>query len=849
PSGTALVTGGTGALGALVARWVAAAGAEHVALVSRRGPAAPGAADLEAELTALGTRVTVAACDIADRAALADLLRRVEADGPPVRTVVHTAGVAQTTPLAEVTAAELAEVTGGKTTGATHLHDLLADRDLDAFVVYSSIAATWGSAGQAGYAAGNAYLDALVQQRRADGHAGTAVAWGPWADGGMHGADSDQQLRRRGVPAMDPAVAMGALAQALDHDDVTLTVTDVDWTRFAPAYASARRRPLLEGVPEAKAALDGGAPTDDGDDGPAATLRRRLAGLAPARREETVADLIRDHAADVLGHDGGPAAIGATTAFRDLGFDSLTAVELRNRLAAATGQALPTTLVFDHPSPIVLARFLLAGLLGDAADPAPAAAAATVDGDDPVAIVGMACRYPGGIADPDQLWRLVADGVDAIGDFPTNRGWDLDRLFDPDPATPGTSYADQGGFLHDAADFDPGFFGISPREALAMDPQQRLLLEASWEAVERAGVDPAGLRGSRTGVFVGTNGQDYGALLMMSADAAEGFAGTGNAASVVSGRVAYALGLEGPAVSVDTACSSSLVALHLAVQALRRGECDLALAGGVTVMTTPATFAEFSRQRALAADGRCKAFAEAADGTGWGEGVGVLLVERLSDARRNGHTVLAVVRGSAVNQDGASNGLTAPNGPSQQRVIRQALASAGLSTADVDVVEAHGTGTTLGDPIEAQALLATYGQGRGDAAPLLLGSIKSNIGHTQAAAGVAGIIKMVLAMRHGTVPATLHVDAPSGHIDWTAGAVELVTEATPWPGADRPRRSAVSSFGMSGTNAHVIVEQGDEPADAPAGARSPGLVDADVTVWPVSARSRAALAGQAGRLA
>ncbi|MER7272777.1 SDR family NAD(P)-dependent oxidoreductase, partial [Micromonospora carbonacea] len=482
PTGTALITGGTGGLGARAARWLAAAGAEHVVLVSRRGPAAPAAADLEAELTALGARVTVAACDIADRAALADLLRRVEADGPPVRTVVHTAGVAQTTPLAEVTAAELAEVTGGKTAGATHLHELLADRDLDAFVVYSSIAATWGSAGQAGYAAGNAHLDALVQQRRADGHAGTAVAWGPWADGGMHGADSDQQLRRRGVPAMDPAVAMGALAQALDHDDVTLTVADVDWTRFAPAYASARRRPLLEGVPEAKAALDGGAPIDDGDDGPAATLRRRLAGLAPARREETLADLIRDHAADVLGHDGGPAAIGATTAFRDLGFDSLTAVELRNRLAAATGQALPTTLVFDHPSPVVLARFLLGGLLGDATEPAPAAAVATVDGDDPVAIVGMACRYPGGVADPDQLWRLVADGVDAIGDFPTNRGWDLDRLFDPDPATPGTSYADQGGFLHDAADFDAAFFGISPREALAMDPQQRLLLEASWEA-------------------------------------------------------------------------------------------------------------------------------------------------------------------------------------------------------------------------------------------------------------------------------------------------------------------------------------------------------------------------------
>ncbi|SCL26445.1 Acyl transferase domain-containing protein [Micromonospora pallida] len=492
PTGTALVTGGTGGLGARAARWLAAAGADHVVLVSRRGPTAPGAADLEAELTGLGARVTVAACDVADRDAVAALIRRIEADGPPVRVVVHAAGTAQTTPLMAVTPVELAEVTAGKTAGATHLHELLADRELDAFVVYSSIAATWGSAGQAGYAAGNAYLDALVQQRRADGRAGTAVAWGPWADGGMHGAESDQQLRRRGVPAMDPTVAMSALRQALDHDDVTLTVADVDWARFAPAYASARRRPLLEGVPEAKAALDGGTPVDDGDDGPAADLRRRLAGLTGARREETVADLVRELAADVLGHDGGAAAIPVGTAFRDLGFDSLTAVELRNRLVAVTGKALPTTLVFDHPNPVVLARFLLTGLLGAGDEPVPAAVVPVADADDPVAIVGMACRYPGGIDDPDQLWRLVAEGVDAIGDFPTDRGWDLDRLFDPDPEKPGTSYADKGGFLPEAASFDAGFFGISPREAVAMDPQQRLLLEASWEVVERAGVDPGG---------------------------------------------------------------------------------------------------------------------------------------------------------------------------------------------------------------------------------------------------------------------------------------------------------------------------------------------------------------------
>ncbi|MGC4790539.1 type I polyketide synthase [Micromonospora sp. DT178] len=851
PTGTALITGGTGGLGARAARWLAAAGAEHVVLVSRRGPDAPGAAELEAELTGLGARVTVAACDIADRAALAELLDRIEADGPPVRTVLHTAGIAQATPLAEVTPAELAEVTVGKTAGAAHLADLLADRELDAFVVYSSIAATWGSGGQAGYAAGNAYLDALVQRRRAEGRAGTAIAWGPWSDGGMHAADAERNLRRRGLPAMDPTVAMGALQQALDHDDVTVTVADVDWSRFAPAYASARRRPLLEGVPEARAALDGGVAVDDGDEGPAATLRRRLAGLAPARREEAVADLVRELAADVLGHDGGAAAIPATTAFRDLGFDSLTAVELRNRLVAATGQALPTTLVFDHPTPIVLARLLLAGLFDADADAGPAhvAAPAAVDDDEPVAIVAMACRYPGGVDDPERLWRLVADGADAIGDFPTDRGWDLDRLYDPDPANPGTTYADKGGFLHGAAEFDPGFFGISPREAAAMDPQQRLLLEVSWEAVERAGVEPGVLRGSRTGVFVGTNGQDYGALLMAAGEQAEGFGATGNAASVVSGRVAYALGLEGPAVSVDTACSSSLVALHLAVQSLRRGECDLALAGGVTVMATPGTFFEFSRQRGLAADGRCKAFAAAADGTGWGEGVGVLLVERLSDARRNGHKVLAIVRGSAVNQDGASNGLTAPNGPSQQRVIRHALAGARLGTADVDVVEAHGTGTTLGDPIEAQALLATYGQGRDGHEPLLLGSIKSNIGHTQAASGVAGVIKMVLAMRHGMVPATLHVDEPSPHIDWTSGAVELAIESRPWPAVDRPRRAAVSSFGMSGTNAHVIIELPDEPEAVAPTVSGPGLVASDVVVWPVSARSKRALAGQAARLA
>ncbi|MFI2779957.1 type I polyketide synthase [Streptomyces sp. ALB3] len=844
PSGTVLVTGGTGALGAAVARWLARNGAAHLLLTSRSGPDAPGAQDLEAELTQLGTRVTVAACDVTDREALAALLDSVPPEHP-LTAVVHTAGVLDDGMLGSLTPERVDRVLRPKTEAVLHLHELTRHLGLSAFVLFSSLAATFGNAGQAAYAAGNAFLDAIATVRRAQALPATSIGWGAWEGSGM-AADPlvAERVRRGGMPPLPPGLAMRALRQAVEGGAPHTVVADIDWERFAPALPPGRSAFISEIPDVQRLRAVAGAPAPEKSEG---ALHEQLAGTSPQEAERVLLALVCGQAAAVLGHtsvDG----VQPGRAFRELGFDSLTAVELRNLLGASTGLALPATLVFDYPTPLVLSRHLRDELGGSRTGPGEEGPVTVLD-DDPIAIVGMSCRFPGGVRSPEEFWDLLETGTDAVSPLPDDRGWDIERLYSADPDQQGTSYVREGGFLRDVADFDAAFFGIAPREALAMDPQQRLLLETSWEAFERAGIDPAAVRGGRVGVFAGTNSQDYTGLLMGSAESAEGFVATGNAASVVSGRISYALGLEGPAVTVDTACSSSLVALHLAVQALRAGECTLALAGGVTVMSTPSAFIEFSRQRGLSSDGRCKAFAESADGTGWGEGVGVLLVERLSDARRNGRQVLAVVRGSAVNQDGASNGLTAPNGPSQQRVIRQALAGAGLTPGEVDAVEAHGTGTTLGDPIEAQALLAAYGQDRPSGRPLWLGSVKSNIGHTQAAAGVAGVIKMVMAMRHGVLPPTLHVDEPSSHVDWSAGAVALLTEPVGWPETDRPRRAGVSSFGVSGTNAHTIIEEAPAAVPAPAAPAPDAPLDPGAdTVWVLSGKTRDALREQASRL-
>src|SRR5947209_200161 len=835
--GTVLITGGTGMAGSALARHVVTNhGVRNLVLIGRRGSDAPGAPELAAALSAAGAEVSIAACDAADRVALAKVLADIPVQHP-LSAVIHTAGVLDDAVVTSLTPERVDAVLRAKVDTAWNLHELTKDSNLSAFVMFSSMAGLVGSSGQANYAAANSFLDGLAVHRRTRGLPAISLAWGLWDQtssmtGALDAVDF-ARFARDGIMAMSSTQALQLLDTAMVIDEPFLLPAHIDTTALRAKFDAGTLPPMFVDLINAPARRQV-------DDSLAAAksksaLLQRLDGLPEDEQQAVLLDLVRAHIATVLGNTT-PEAIDPDKAFQELGFDSLTAVEMRNRLKVATGLALSPTLIFDYPTPSRLASYFRTELAGLPQE-VKSVPAVRVTGDEQIAIVGMSCRYPGGVNSPEDLWDMVIQGRDVITEFPGDRGWDLANLYNPDPDVAETCYTRVGGFVEDVGDFDPAFFGIGPSEALAMDPQQRMFLELTWEALERAGIDPTTLRGSATGVFAGVYAQGYG---MGAAQPAEGFRLTGQSSSVASGRVSYVLGLEGPAVSVDTACSSSLVALHMAAQSLRSGECDVALTGGVTVNSTPDIFVEFSRMRGLSTDGRCKAFAGAADGTGFSEGGGMLVLERLSDATRLGHPVLALLGGSAINQDGASNGLTAPNAPARQRAVRSALASAGLSGADVDVVEGHGTGTTLGDPIEAQAILATYGQDR--QRPLWLGSIKSNMGHTQAAAGVAGVMKMILAMRHEVLPPTLHVDEPSPHVDWSIGSVQLLTQPQPWKANGRPRRAGVSSFGISGTNAHVIIESAP-PAEHTA--EKPPCEPPAFVPWVLSAKSTVALASQA----
>ncbi|AQS66338.1 type I polyketide synthase [Streptomyces pactum] len=872
PQGTVLITGGTGTLAAHTARHlITQHGVRHLLLASRTGPNAPGAHQLTTELQTLGADVTLAACDIADPHALTHLLTTLP-DTHPLTAVIHTAGLIDMAPLLELTPQQLHTVLRPKVDAAWNLHHATRHLNLDAFILYSSLAATLASPGQANYAAANAYLDALAHHRHHQGLPATSLAWGPWTDtNGMirHlNTTTRKHTTRTGFPPLTTTNALHLLDTALTTHHPTTTATHLNTTTLTTQAHNNTLPPLLHHLTPTPAVRTRSAGEKAAGDG--SSLKTRLTGLNEQERLEHLLNLVRTTIATVLAHPD-PHHIDPHQPFKQLGFDSLTTVQLRNHLTHTTGLHLPTTLAFDHPTPHALTTHLNQQLTPHTNQKATHdKPTTTTTTDDPIAIVGMGCRFPGNITSPDALWHLITQGHEAITAFPTNRGWNLDKLFDTTGNTghtgdterkPGTSATRYGGFLHDAGAFDAAFFNISPREAKAMDPQQRLLLETAWEALEDARLDPHTLAGTPTGVFTGLSPNHYGTH---GDTELEGYLLTGTAPAVASGRIAYTLGLHGPALTIDTACSSSLVAVHLACQALRNNECTLALAGGATIMATPETFLEFSRQGGLAPDGRCKAFAAEADGTGWSEGAGIIILQRLSDAQAQGRTILALIPGSAVNQDGASNGLTAPNGPAQERVIHQALTNAHLTPDQIDAVEAHGTGTTLGDPIEAHALLNTYGQHHTPQHPLYLGSLKTNIGHTQAAAGIAGIIKMVQALNHDHLPPTLHAHNPSPHINWTTGHITLLTQPTPWPTHNRPRNAAVSAFGVSGTNAHLILQQAptpthtdkptpphtDEPTTPPHTDEptTPPQDDTSLVALPLSAKSAPALRAQATQL-
>lgn len=833
--GTYLVTGGLGSIGLEVAGYLAAHGAGHLVLTSRRAPGDGARQRMEALAAQYGCEVRAVTADVADPHDVARLLAGVQAELPPLAGIVHAAGELSTTALSHQDDSELDRVFAGKVWGAWYLSEAAVDLQLDFFLSISSIASVWGGFGQTAYGAANAFLDALAWRLRERGIAAASVNFGPWSTG-MADAESRAKLDQRGIKTLAPADALAGLADVLAASTPQGVVARVDWDRFLPLYQQAGRRAFLSDLQHKAPTPTAVAPTG------ATALVERLTGAPAQQRKKLMTDYLRDAVAEVTRVDA--AEISEDTGFFDLGMDSLMAVELRRRLEQAVGSEIPVTLVMDHPRLSDAAGYLLGDVLGlgEAATAAAAPAAVTTRTDEPIAVVAVSCRFPGA-PDPESFWDLLSGGVDAIREVPEDR-FDIDEFYDPDPDAAGKTYTRFGGFLDGIDGFDPEFFGISPREAVWIEPQQRLMLETVWEGLERAGYAPAALRGSRTGVFTGVAANEYAHLLSAEPiDKIEPHFITGNALNAISGRVAFALGLEGPAVAVDTACSSALVAVHQACQALRTGDCDLAVAGGVNVLLSPVTVVAASRARMLSPAGRCKTFDASADGYVRSEGCGILVLKRLSDAQRDGDRICAVIPASAVNQDGASSGLTVPNGGAQQRLIGTVLARAGVTGGEVDYLEAHGTGTPLGDPIEVQAAAAAYGASRDPDRPLLMGSVKTNIGHLESASGAAGLIKVVLSLQHGLLPRSLHFETPSPHIPWKSLPVRVVDTATPWQADGRPRRAGVSSFGFTGTNAHVLVEEAPEqaPDDQPGTQREP------VDVLALSARSPEALAALAQR--
>ena len=839
--GTVLVTGGLGALGAHVARWLVTRGVRHVVLAGRRGLQTPGASSLVAEL---GPTAEVVAIDVADEHALRALLARLREAGP-LRGVVHAAGVLDDGLLTGHTPERFAAAMAAKTRGAWSLHTLTRVDDLDLFVLFSSVAGTLGSAGQGPYAAANAYLDGLAAHRHALGLPALSVAWGPWAEGGMAASLPEThraRMARRGMKPIEPAGGIAMLERALLSSEPALSACPLSLDELRASFG-AEVPPFWQGLLEPTATTPATATPATTSPPAGETWEEELASLPPARRERAVLEAVRSDIAQVLFMKS-PEDVAADRSLDDLGFDSLSAIELRNMLAKRVSTDLPATLAFDYPTPAAIAKFLVQSVFRhepEAAAPPSSALAPRVSEGDPIAIVGVGCRYPGGVSDPDSFWRLLADGTDAITEVPRER-WDIDAWYSPDPDAPGKMTTRWGGFVEGLEEFEPLFFGLTPREAPSVDPQERLLLETTWEALEHVGLTLEQLMDSRTGVYMGLSGTEYQTRAMGNVRALDRYSLLGTAPSAMVGRLSYWLGLKGTNLAVDTACSSSLVAVHLACQALRNGECDLALAGGANVVLDPARTVYFSRLGAMSPTGRCHAFSAAADGYVRAEGAGVLVLERLADAERSGHRILAVVRGSAVNQDGRSNGLTAPNGPSQEAVIREALRRAGVEASTVGYLECHGTGTALGDPIEVQAAAAAYGEGRPATAPLVIGSVKTNFGHAEAAAGVASLIKVVLMLQHEQIPRTLHFREPNPHVAWDKIPVKVATEHVAWPRSGAPRRAGVSSFGFSGTNAHVVVEEGPKPVAMPA---SPAR-GSELAV--LSAKTQAALNAVAERM-